>query len=69
MKRHTAVREENTQMDNLARLSRELETVNLLIVHFADRPNVVRRLAEIRARLLELKYEAMHDRAWAAEHI
>jgi len=69
MEQSIAIREENRQMDELARLSRELETVNLLIVHFADKPNVIKRLAEIRARLLELKHEAMQERAWAAQHI
>lgn len=69
MEKHTAIRAENEAMEELARLSRELETINLLIVHFSDKPNVIRRLGEIRARLLELKHEAMQERAWAARHI
>lgn len=69
MDQQTAIREEHRQMDELARISRELETINLLIVHFADKPNVIKRLGEIRARLLELKHEAMQERAWAARHI
>lgn len=69
MNQGTAIKEEHRQMEELARLSRELETIDLLIYHFADKPNVVKRLGEIRARLLELKYEAMQERAWAAGHI
>ncbi len=68
MNRNAAIKEWGGAMDDLARLSRELETINLLIVHFADKPNVVRRLGEVRARLLELKHEAMHDRAWAEQY-
>ena len=56
-------------MDELARLSQELETVNLLIIHFADRPTVVRRLATIRRRLLALKAEEIERREQVARFI
>jgi len=69
MEKRTAIKAENDAMDDLARLSRELEIINLLIIHFSDKPNVVKRLGEVRARLLELKHEAMQERAWAAQHI
>lgn len=69
MNRGTAIRADNRALDELARLSREIETINLLIVHFSDKPNVVRRLAEIRARLLAIKLEAMWEWDWASKYI
>lgn len=56
-------------MDELARVSRELETINLLIVHFRQQPRVVRRLADIRARLLIARTDARAKRANAAEYL
>ena len=69
MNRNHAIAVENAAMDELARLSRDLETVNLLIVHFADRPNVVRRLAAIRRRLTDLKHDEIERREHAARFI
>lgn len=69
MDRTRAIREDNAALDELARISRELETVNLLIVHFRLRPNVVKRLAEIRARLLIARSDAMARRRAAGEYI
>lgn len=69
MKQRQAIEAENDAMDELARLSRELETVNLLIVHFASRPNVVKRLADIRARLLIQKSDALARRKAASINI
>jgi len=66
MKQPQAIKAENEAMDDLARISRELETVNLLIVHFAKKPNVVRRLIEIRARLLIQKSDALARRKAAS---
>lgn len=34
MNRNDAIREDNAALDDLARISEELETINLLIVHF-----------------------------------
>jgi hypothetical protein len=67
--RHDAIRVDNAALDELARLQREIETLNLLIVHFADKPNVVRRLADIRARLLAIKHEQMWEWNWASKQI
>ena len=69
VKRNEAIREENAAMDELARLSREIETVNLLIVHFRQRPQLVRRLSEIKARLLIQRSDEMARRAAASLHL
>ena len=69
MNRTVAIAAEQAAMDELARLSWELETVNLLIVHFAQRPNVVKRLGAIRRRLLDAKANAIAERESAARHI
>lgn len=69
MNRSVAVAAEQAAMDELARISRELETVNLLIVHFAQRPNVVKRLGAIRRRLLDAKAAAIAERERMARHI
>ena len=69
MNRREAIDIENFIMDDLARLSRDLETVNLLIVHFAQRPNVVKRLGAIRRRLLDIKAEIIAEREIVAQHI
>lgn len=69
MRRNDAISEDNRAMDELARVSRELETINLLIVHFRQQPRVVRRLADIRARLLIARTDARARRANAAEYL
>ena len=69
MNRTDAIAADNHAMDELARISRELETVNLLIVHFRQQPRVVRRLADIRVRLLIARTDARARRANAAEYI
>lgn len=69
MNRAKAIEAEQRAMDELARLSRELQTVNLLIVHHRQHPKVVARLAEIRARLLIQKSDALARRRAAAEYI
>lgn len=68
MNRAVAIKEDNAALDELARVSRELETVNLLIVHHRQHPRIVRRLAEIRARLLIAKSDALARRIAAAEY-
>lgn len=65
MNRNDAIREDNAALDELARISEELETINLLIVHFRQRPRVIRKLAMIRAReqrLMVAIYGDMVDR-------
>ena len=69
MNRAAAIAAEQAAMDELARISWELETVNLLIVHFAQRPNVVKRLGAIRRRLLDAKANAIAEREQMARHI
>lgn len=69
MRKQAAIEAENRAMDELARISRELETVNLLIVHHRQHPTVVARLAEIRTRLLIDRSDALARRRAAAEYI
>lgn len=69
MNRNAAIAAENAAMDELARLSRDLETVNLLIVHHAQHPTVVRRLSAIRRRLLDLRSDEIARREAAARCI
>ena len=69
MNRTNAIREDNEALDELARISRELETVNLLIIHFRQHPRLVRRLADIRGRLLIARSDARARRANAGEYL
>ncbi len=57
MNRNVAIGAWQHTLDELARVSVELETVNLLIVHFRQKPTIVRRLALTKKRL-----EAERDR-------
>lgn len=56
-------------MDELARISEELELVSLLIVHHRQHPTVVRKLAKLRGRLLIAKSDALARRHAASVHI
>lgn len=69
MNRNDAIREDNAALDELARISEELETINLLIVHFRQRPRVIRKLAMIRARLLIAKSDALARRHAAGAYV
>ena len=69
MRKKQAIDAENQAMDELARIQRELETVNLLIIHHRQHPKVVARLADIRARLLIDKSDALARRRAAGEYI
>ena len=69
MNRNDAIREDNAALDELARISEELETINLLIVHFRQRPHVIRKLAMIRARLLIAKSDALARRHAAGAYV
>ncbi len=69
MKRTEAIREDNEALDELARISEELELVNLLIIHFRQRPTVVRKLAKLRGRLLIAKSDALARRHAAGVYI
>lgn len=69
MNRNEAIAAENAAMDELARLSVELETLALLIVHHAQHPTVVRRLTAIRRRLQTLKANEIERREAAARFI
>ncbi len=69
MNRASAIEADNRALNELARVSRELETINLLIVHFRQHPRLVRRLADIRARLIIARTDARAQRANAAEYL
>lgn len=69
MNRNTAITAENNVLNELARIGRELETINLLIFHFKQRPNVVKKLAPIRARLLNEQQRLQAMRALLAQEI
>jgi len=69
MDRTTAIAADHDALDELARVSRELETVNLLIVHFRQHPRLIRRLGDIRARLLMAKSDALARREAAAAYL
>jgi hypothetical protein len=69
MDRTTAIREDNAALDDLARLSRALRTIDALIIYFRQQPPIVRELHDIKVLLLIQKSDALARRRAAGEYI
>ena len=69
MNRHVAIEAERRTLDEIAALSRRIDTLNLLIVYHPTHPALIRLIDEIRQDYLARLQIAQRRRARLAEHI
>ena len=69
MNRTTAMAEGRAALDDLARLSRALRTIDALIIYFRQQPKVVQELHDMKALFLIQKSDALARRAAADEYV
>lgn len=69
MNRTTAMADTRVALDDLARLSRALRTIDAMIIYFRQQPKVVQELHDIKALLLIQKADALARRAAADAYV